>query len=126
MNEAIHHLILKLLAVLLAVFGLWYLIDGLATGGAFARIWAVVAGLFVIWTAVGFWRLRGWAFLLVSVALLVAFPVCLVRLLVAVDTGEGVQGRALFLVATIVLIGYLGRWGMERRFRPHLDAGTSH
>jgi hypothetical protein len=29
-------------------------------------------------------------------------------------------------LATIVLIGYLGRWPMERRFRPHLDVPGHH
>jgi len=27
---------------------------------------------------------------------------------------------------TILLIAYLGRWSMERKFRPHLDVDQPH
>jgi len=121
-SESIHNAILKLLAMLLGIFGLIHLAEGLDAGGAFAKIWAIVSGLFVIWTAVGFWRRRGWAFLVVSVGLLASFLIGVVRFLIAIDRGEGVGTKALILVTTVVLIGYLGRWSMERRFRPHLDA----
>jgi hypothetical protein len=121
-SESIHNAILKLLALLLGLWGLVCLIEGLDRGGAFGKIWAVAVGLFVIWTAVGFWRRRGWAFLVVSVGLLLSFLSGVVTLIIAVDRGEGVRARAVALALTIVLIGYLGRWSIERRFRPHLDA----
>jgi hypothetical protein len=125
-SDSTHNAILKLLALLLGLRGLVYLIEGLDRGGAFAKIWAVVFGIFVIWTAVGFWRRRGWAFLVVSVGLLLSFLTGVVTFIMAVDRGEGVRGHAVALLATIVLIGYLGRWPMERRFRPHLDVPGHH
>jgi hypothetical protein len=121
LSDSVHNALLKLLAILLGLWGLVQLIEGLDRAGAFWKIGAVVWGMLVIVTAVGFFRMRGWAFLLVSVGLLGAFFLNLIRLLLAIDRHEGAKDRAFWFVATIVLIGYLGRWSMERRFRPHLD-----
>lgn len=126
MSDSIHNVIVKLLAILLGLWGLVQLIEGLDRAGAFPKIGAIVWGGLVIATAVGFFRMRGWAFLLVSVGLLAAFFVNLVTFITAIDRGEGVKGRGFWFVATIVLIGYLGRWGMERRFRPHLESASHH
>lgn len=122
MSDAVHNTLLKVLAFLLAVFGLIYLVTGLDGDGVFAKLWALVFGGFIIVTAIGFWMMQGWAFLTVSVGLLLSFLSGIVLLLIAVDQGDGIQGRAISLVVTMVLIGYLGRWKMERKFRPHLDA----
>lgn len=126
MNDSLHNAILKLLAILLGLWGLVHLIEGLDKAGAFGKIGAVVWGLLVIVTAIGFFRMRGWAFLLVSAGLLGAFFVTLIDMLVAMDRGEGAKGKAFWFVLTVVLIGYLGRWSMERRFRPHLDTAGHH
>lgn len=126
MRDSIHNVILKLLAVLLGLWGLVRMIDGFDRTGAFSKMGAILCGILVIATAVGFFRMRGWAFLLASAGLLLSFFVNLVDLILAVDAGQGVKGRAFWFVITIVLIGYIGRWSIERRFRPHLDAAGQH
>ena len=126
MSESLHNAVLKLLAILLGLWGLVQLIEGLDRGGAFSKIGAVIWGILVIVTAVGFFRMRGWAFLLVSVGLLASFFITLIHLILAMDRGEGAKGKAFWFVLTIALIGYLGRWGMERRFRPHLESAAHH
>jgi hypothetical protein len=125
-SDSIHNAILKLLAILLGLWGLVQLIEGLDRAGALGKVSAVIWGILVVVTAIGFFRMRGWAFLLVSVGLLGSFFVTLVDLLMAIDRGEGAKGRAFCFVATIALIGYLGRWSMERRFRPHLESSGQH
>lgn len=122
MSDSIHNAIVKLLAILLGLWGLVQMIEGLDRAGPFSKIGAVIWGGLVIVAAAGLFRMRGWAFLLVSVGLLAAFFVNLITFITAIDSGEGVRGRAFWFAATIVLIGYLGRWGMERRFRPHLES----
>jgi len=125
-SDSIHNAIVKLLAILLGLYGLVHLVGGLDRAGAFSKMGAVLWGILVIVTAVGFFRMRGWAFLLVSVGLLGSFFATLVGFIMAVDRGEGVRSHALCFVLTIALIGYLGRWNMERRFRPHLDTPDHH
>lgn len=126
MRDSLHNVILKLLAVLLGLWGLVQMIDGFDRTGAFSKMGVILWGILVIATAVGFFRMRGWAFLLASVGLLLSFFVNLVDLILAVDAGQGVKGRAFWFVISIVLIGYIGRWSIERRFRPHLDAAPHH
>ncbi len=126
MNDSFHNAAIKLLAILLGLFGLVQLIEGLDRAGALGKITAVVWGILVVVTAIGFFRMRGWAFLLVSVGLLGSFFITLVDLLMALDRGEGARGKAFCFVLTIALIGYLGRWSMERRFRPHLESQGHH
>jgi len=121
-SDKTHDVILKILAVLIGLDGLIYMFGGLGGAGVFHALFQLAFGAFWICVAVGFWRYRGWAFLSVSVALLVAFMVYWIRLLIAFDRGTGIAGTALMLVGVIALIGYLGRYRMERRFRPHLDA----
>jgi hypothetical protein len=120
-SEKTQDVLLKLLACALGLWGLVYLVEGLDASGVFAKLWALVAGIFVMATAVGFWKRRGWAFLMVSVGLLVGFLLSFVRLLLAFDTGEGLGGPFLRFLVILALIAYLGRWSIERRFRPHLD-----
>lgn len=126
MRDSIHNAILKVLAILLGLKGAADLIQGLDRPHAFSKMGAVLWGVLVITAAVGFFRMRGWAFLLVSVGLLGSFFVTLVGLIRAVDAGQGVKGHALCFVITIALIGYIGRWSIERRFRPHLDTAGHH
>jgi len=125
-SDSFHNAAIKLLAILLGLYGLVHLFDGLDHAGAFGKITAVIWGIVVIVTAVGFFRMQGWAFLLVSVGLLGSFFVTLVELLMAIDQGHNVKAHVLCFVSTIALIGYLGRWSMERRFRPHLDTSGHH
>ena len=122
MSESTHNVILKLLAAGILVLGLHWFIDGLDAGGVFGKLLLVAFGVFVVLVAVGFWKRRGWAFLAVSVGLLAGFFVHLIGFIETFDhNGHGHGFAALELVLNIVLIGYLGRWSMERRFRPHLD-----
>jgi hypothetical protein len=125
-SDSFHNAAVKLLAILLGLWGLIQLIDGLDRAGAFGKITAVAWGILVVVTAIGFFRMRGWAFLLVSVGLLGSFFVTLIDFLIAMDRGEGAKGKAFCFVLTIALIGYLGRWSMERRFRPHLESAGHH
>jgi hypothetical protein len=120
-SESTHNAIVKLLAILLCFWGLSQLLNGLDHGGAFARIGMVLWGALVFVTGIGFFRMRGWAFLLVSVGLLGSFFVNLIGFILAVDQGAGVKGHLFHFILTLVLIAYLGRWSMERRFRPHLE-----
>jgi len=120
-SDSFHNAAIKLLAILLGLWGLVQMVNGLDRSGAFGKITAVIWGILVIVTAVGFFRMRGWAFLLVSVGLLASFFVTLIEFLMAIDRGHDVKAHGLCFLATIALIGYLGRWSMERRFRPHLD-----
>ncbi|MHC4972417.1 MAG: hypothetical protein ACYTG3_08795 [Planctomycetota bacterium] len=122
MSDKTHNAILKTLAVLIGLDGFIFMVAGLGDAGVFYTLFQLAFGAFWICVAVGFWRYRGWAFLSVSVALLVSFMVFWIRLLIAVDRGEGIGTTALTLVVVIALIAYLGRYRMERRFRPHLDA----
>lgn len=122
MSDKTHNVILKVLAVLIGLDGFIFMVAGLGDAGVFYTLFQLVFGAFWICVAVGFWRYRGWAFLSVSMALLVAFMVSWIRLLIAFDRGEGIGATALTLVLVIALIAYLGRYRMERRFRPHLDA----
>jgi hypothetical protein len=121
-SDKSHNVILKILAVLLGLDGFIFMVTGLGDAGVFYTLFQLAFGAFWICAAVGFWRYRGWAFLSVSVALLISFMVYWIRLLIAVDRGEGIGRMALMLVVVIALIAYLGRYRMERRFRPHLDA----
>jgi hypothetical protein len=125
-SDSFHNAALKLLAMLLGLWGLVQLIEGLDRPGAFGKITAVIWGILVVVTAIGFFRMRGWAFLLVSVGLLGSFFVTLIDLLLALDRGEGARGKAFCFLLTIALIGYLGRWSMERRFRAHLESAGHH
>ncbi|HEX5137967.1 MAG TPA: hypothetical protein VFY93_13410 [Planctomycetota bacterium] len=126
MSDSFHNALIKLLAILLGLWGFVRMIDGLDHAGAFGKITAVIWGILVVITAIGFFRMRGWAFLLVSVGLLGSFFVTLIGLLMAIDHGHDVKAHALCFLSTIALIGYLGRWSMERRFRPHLETSGHH
>ena len=121
-----HNAIAKTLGILLGLWGLVVLVNGLDSQGFWAKLFSIVFGAFVVATAYGFFRMRGWAFLCVSVGLLGNFFISLVRLLMAIDRHEAVKENTFWFVATIVLIGYLGRWSVERHYRPHLDTGGHH
>jgi hypothetical protein len=122
-KDTTHDILIKVIAALLGLAAIVRIANSLAgDGGVFSKAFWLLAGLFYLVTAVGFWRYKGWAFLVVSVTLLVNFLTRLVGFILAIDRGDGTAGGyAMSVVITIVLIGYLGRWSMERRFRPELD-----
>ena len=124
MPDRVHDVFLKLIAVLLAVLAVLFLATKVASGGLLRGVGVAFVTFVLLATALGFARYRGWAFLTVSVLLLGGWLYTFVRMVTAFDRGGWSNGRPylLSLVAIIVLIGYLGRWRMERRFRPHLDA----
>ena len=121
MSNKTHNALLKILALLIGLFGLARVFGGLAADGVFAKLLGVVFGIFVMITAAGFWKRQGWAFLVISVGLLIGFMTHFIQFVVSFDTGVGTGTRAFWLLVNIALIAYLGRWSMERRFRPHLD-----
>lgn len=116
------NLINKLIAALLIVLGLIFLLSGAGDdAGLFGVLGHWALALLMIATGIGFWRGQGWAFLLVSIALLVEWFIFFIRILVAADKGESVTGPIVLLLLNMAVIAWLGRWSMEKRFRPHLD-----
>ena len=114
--------LLKLIGALIVVLGLYHLLGGTAEAeGFWGVIWASAVGLFEVATGLAFMRFRGWAFLVVSVGLLVGWLLNFVAMVVAWDQGLPMTGPVVGLLVNTALIGYLGRWSMEKRFRPHLD-----
>ena len=118
MTDAINQLI----AAGLILGGVVYLLSGAgADAGLFGVLWHWAKALFMVATGIGFWRVQGWAFLVVSLALLIEWFVFFIKILLAADADKAVSGPILMLVFNMVLIAWLGRWAMEKRFRPHLD-----
>jgi len=113
--------IVTALVVVVAVMGLGDRLD--AKPGVFGTLWAVAVFLFLLVTAIGFWRYQGWAFVVVSLGLLWGWVTNFIAMVAAFADGHGDVGRPhLFELAGITLIiALIGRWSMERRFRPHLD-----
>ena len=124
-SDRAHNTLLDLLAVGLGLGGIYVLADivvfGEESGFGFFRQFLV--GLFVLAVARGFKRRKGWAFLVVSVGLLVGWMVQMIRAIVLFDVGgaELAEPTVISFIVITALIAYLGRWSMERRFRPHLD-----
>ena len=88
--------------------------------GAFQKAFVVAAGLLILASAAGFVMYKGWAFILVSIGLLVGFLVTFIRFLLAFDhPDQPIVTAALPLLACIALIAFLGRWSVERHFRPN-------
>lgn len=114
--------LVKLVAAVLVVCGLIFLGSGAGEdAGVFGTLWHWAVGLFGIVAAVGLWRYQGWAFLVFSVALLAGWLTTFIRMILAVDRGEGAWGQVVLLFVIMALIAFFGRWKMEKRFRPHLD-----
>jgi hypothetical protein len=122
-KDTTHDIIIKVLAVLFGLGAIIRIANSFAgDGGVFSKAFWLLAGLFYLVTAIGFARYKGWAFLVISVSLLIGFLTRLVGFILAIDRGDGTAGGyAMSIVITVCLIGYLGRWSMERRFRPELD-----
>lgn len=123
-KNTISDLLLKAVAILLGGAGFSMLFWGLAeSAGAFRAFFGMLGFFVAISTAVGFVRYRGWAFLVASVALLVGYFATFIRMILAFNRHETDAGRTLLIahVVVIVLIGFIGRWSIEKRFRPHLD-----
>jgi len=115
---------LKAIALLIAVQAFGTLVDAFEDGVHVLRVFRNLVLAFVSFaTAVGFARFRGWAFLLVSVWLLWSWFGSFVGMIVAFNAGYSGLGKRLLvnLVLTMVFIGYIGRWKVERLFRPHLE-----
>ena len=124
MSERAHNAFLNLISFGIGIYGLMLLSDALGgDGGAFDTLVGLLYAVAMLLVAVGFHKRRGAAFLAFSAWLLVAWLTQFVRMIVAFDNGDASGGRAIlysFLLIN-VLIGYIGRWSMERRFRPHLE-----
>lgn len=113
----------KLLAAALFFLGLLYLFGGAgADAGLFSMLCHWAKAIFVMGTAVGFFKQRGWAFLVVSVGLLVGWFVSFIRFVLAFEGDQGLVGPLALVLVMMALIAWLGRWSMEKRFRPHLDS----
>ena len=112
----------KLTAVALCAVAFFVFVAVFDAAGLFGVIWCIGLSVFLACTGVGLWRYRGWAFLAWSVMLLLGFFWTLVDI-----DGEGAWlVSAGIFVLTVALIGYFGRWAVEKRFRPHLDVDTHH
>ena len=122
MSDRVHNFLLTLIGVGTGLYALT-LLGGAFSGdaGGFAKLWSFLYALFVGAVAVGFIKRQGWAFLVFSVGLLGAWLYEMVLGIVAYCDEQPYAGHAFCFVLVTVLIGYLGRWSMERRFRPHLD-----
>ena len=124
MSERAHNAFLNLISLGIGIYGL-VLLGGAfgGDGGAFATLWGLLLAVLALLVAFGFKRRRGWAFLAVSTWLLFAWLVQLVRVIVVYDAGEVSKGNAILISFVVInlTIAYLGRWSMERRFRPHLE-----
>ena len=122
-NDRIHNLFLGAIAISIGIAGLYLLQAAFLDGyGGFGMIALLFAAILKLAVARGFWKRKGWAFLLVSVSLLFAWMYELVLAIVETDHGGWADG-AIHVYAFILvnfLIGYLGRRSMEERFRPHL------
>jgi hypothetical protein len=124
-SERAHNLILDLLAALLGLGGLYVLAEVLLFGeeSGFGILRQLLAGVLILAVARGFKRRNGAAFLAVSVGLLIGWLVELIRAIVLIEESGFAAAKTTVLSWLLItlLIGYLGRWSMERRFRPHLD-----
>ena len=125
MSERAHNLILDLLSALLGLGGLYVLAEVLLFGeeSGFGILRQLLAGVLILAVARGFKRRSGTAFLAVSVGLLIGWLVELIRAIVLIEESGFAAAKTTVLSWLLItlLIGYLGRWSMERRFRPHLD-----
>ncbi len=123
----LHDVVLKGIALLIALLCIPVLGWGLGGGAGVGRAFCGLLATFVLLaTAVGFARFRGWAFVLASVGLLFGWFVSFIRMITSFNAGDASAGKFWLAawVGVMVLIGYLGRWKMERRFRPNLEAET--
>jgi len=120
-SDKVHDLLIKLIAIVIGIQGLFTFFGAFGADGVFGVLFTLLLGVVILATAVGIWRYRGWAFLLVSVVLLFGFLYYFVEFIRALDGQGSVSAALTMLILDIVFIGYFGRWSMERRFRPHLD-----
>ena len=122
MNDRVHNFLLTLIGVGTGLYSLTLLGGAFSADvGGFAKLWSFLFALFVGAVAVGFIKRQGWAFLVFSVGLLGAWLYEMVLAIVAFSDEQPYATHAFCFLLTTFLIGYLGRWSMERRFRPHLD-----
>jgi hypothetical protein len=121
-SDRVHNSLLTLIGLVTGIYALT-LLGGTFSGdlAGFAKLSSFLVAVFVGAVAVGFIKRQGWAFLVFSVGLLGAWLYEMVVAIVAFTGDKPVGGHLFCFVLITVLIGYLGRWEMERRFRPHLD-----
>jgi len=118
----VHNFLLTLIGVGTGIYALT-LLGGAFSGdlSGFAKLRGFLIAVFVGAVAFGFIKRQGWAFLAFSVGLLGAWLYSMVVGIVAFSAEQPVGMHVFCFLLINVLIGYLGRWSMERRFRPHLD-----
>ena len=89
MKDTTHDILIKVIAVVLAIWTLAGMADRLAgDGGVFYKAFVLLGGAFFLLTAIGFALYKGWAFLVVSVGLLIGFLAEMVGFILAVDPGR--------------------------------------
>ncbi len=123
MNDRIHKLLLNGIAICIGLGGLFLLQAAfLDDHGGFAMVGLLFAAIIKLAVARGFWGRKGWAFLLVSVSLLLSWMLFLILSIVQMDHGGWAEGSPYIYAFLLVnvLIAYLGRRSMEERFRPDL------
>jgi len=119
--------IVKLVAVVLILFGLSMMLDAFSGGhGFWGATGMVLLALLRLWIGVGLLRYRGWAFLLFSLLLIVRWFVMFTGMVVSFDGGGFSAGepKLVWVLVITALIAIFSRWSMERHFRP--DAGVGH
>ena len=83
--------------------------------------------LFSVLTAFALMKLRAWAWFVVTIGYLVSTFVHLVLVILSLAEGRSLLGPLFYTVFAGFSLWYLGRYAMERRFRPHLlDAEGAH
>jgi len=118
----VHNFILTVIGVGIGLYSLTLLGGALFGDSAgFAKLSQFLIAIVVAAVAFGFIKRQGWAFLMVSVGLLGGWLYAMVMAIVVYAADEPASGRVACFLLVTALIGYLGRWPMERRFRPHLD-----
>lgn len=123
MSDRKHNFFLNIIAVGLGLDGLFLLQAALLDDlPGFAMVLYLFFSIITLAIARGFWKRKGWAFLLVSVQLLMSWMGGLIMTIVQMDHGGWGDASiyAYGFLGTNVLIAYLGRRSMEERFRPHL------
>ena len=116
--------IVKITGLVVAFDGLLNLFRAFETElGWMAMVWFLAIGLLQIPAGIGLMFWKGAAFMAFSWLLLVRWLVAFVVTIVAFESGGAAAGKPQLytLLVITVMIGYFGRWTMERRFRPHLE-----
>ncbi|MGH7162393.1 MAG: hypothetical protein ACREID_02830 [Planctomycetota bacterium] len=124
MSDKAHSFLVRLLALAVGVFGLVHLVNGLEGGSGLRVLWVLAVGVLWLATALGLYRFRGWAWLVATLAMLGGCVLNFIRMIAAIDAGRSgdAWSHAWTVVSLALVLAYLGRESMERRFRPHIAA----